>query len=206
MDNVIEYKGFNIIINFDENAEDPRKDDNLGKMICWHRRYNLGDENLLEEYSEKKECRLKNLPEYCNGWDEVEQVLKDEFGAVVILPVFLYDHSGISMHTYSHGVHASWDCGRVGFIYATKADVLKEFGLKKLSKKAIEKTKTILEGEVELYNSYISGQIYCYNVEDKEGNNHGACGGFYEFKEALTEAKAQVDYIAKDKKQLQLQY
>ena len=202
----IEYKGFNIKIDFDENTESPREWDNFGKMICWHNRYTLGDKKQLDQYSEKKECKLSKLTDACNGWDEVEQVLRDEFEAVVILPLFLYDHSGISMRTYPHGQYAGWDGGYIGFIYATKADILKKFNLKKLSKKAIVRTKEILEGEVETYNSYLTGQIFCYTVEDQAGNNHDSCGGFYEDVEALTEAKGVVDYIVKDKKQLQLQY
>lgn len=108
---IIEQGGFTGKLYQDDCQESPRDWDNLGKMLCWHRRYTLGDEKLLEQYSESKECRLKNLTENCSGWDEVEEVLKKEFKAVVILPLFLYDHSGISMKTYPHGQHAGWDGG-----------------------------------------------------------------------------------------------
>ncbi|MCX4363931.1 MAG: hypothetical protein OSJ74_11235 [Clostridia bacterium] len=33
----------------DEDAENPREWENLGKMVCWHRRYNLGDKHEYED-------------------------------------------------------------------------------------------------------------------------------------------------------------
>lgn len=194
----IEYKGFNIRIEQDENLESPRNWDNLGKMICWHKRYTLGDEKLLEQYSEKKECRLKNIHEYCNSWDEVEEVLKIEFKAIVILPLYLYDHSGISMKTFRHGIHSSWDCGMVGFIYITKEDIYKEFSVKKISKKLLEQVTKNLEGEVETYNQYLIGDVYGFIVEDLEENEIDSCWGFYGEEYAIKEAKSIVDWTVED--------
>ena len=196
----IEQDGFIGKIFQDEGGFDtPRDWDNLGKMICWHNRYILGDEKLLENYSESKECRLKDLTENCSGWDEVEEVLKKEFDAVVILPLFLYDHSGISMRTYSHGVHAGWDGGYVGFIYATKADILKEYNKNKLSKSLLEKAKKILIQEVETYSQYLEGDVWNFVIEDEEGNHIVSCGGFYGMEWAIEEVKSQLDYASKEK-------
>jgi hypothetical protein len=39
-----EYKEYEIEIEQDEDAPNPRQDyDNLGVMVCWHDRYDLGD-------------------------------------------------------------------------------------------------------------------------------------------------------------------
>ena len=176
----IEREGFvGNIFQDDCTFDTPRDWDNLGKMICWTKRYELGDVKLLENYSYSKECSLKNLTEYCEGWDEIEEVLKKEFGAVVILPLFLYDHSGLSMRTFSHGQHASWDCGSVGFIYATKADILKEYSVKRITKAIKAKVEKILTSEVETYSQYLEGDVYFFNVADADGNVVESCGGFY---------------------------
>jgi len=197
MDN-IEYKGYTINIKQDENTESPREWDNLGKMLCFHNRYTLGDESLKEYYSYKKDCKIKNLTDECNGWDEVEEVLKKEFQAVVVMPLWLYDHSGLSMKTCRHGQHSSWDCGQVGFIYATRKDILKEYGVKKITKKIIEKVENILMSEVETYSQYLNGEVYGYNIEDKEGNFLDSCYRFFgwDFKEngLLSEARIAIDY------------
>jgi hypothetical protein len=177
----------------------PRDWDNIGKMICWHNRYTLGDKKLLENYSYSKDCKLSNLTENCNGWDEVEEVLKNEFDAVVILPLFLYDHSGISIRTYSHGQHAGWDGGYVGFIYATKADILKGWDKKKLTKSLLEKANKCLEGEVETYSQYLEGDVFCFTVEDADGEIVESCGGFYGMEAVKEEVNSQIDYYIKEK-------
>ena len=184
----------------DEYAESPRDWDNIGKMICWHKRYTLGEEKLLELWSESKECSLKNLTDNCSGWDEVEEVLKKEFGAVVILPLFLYDHSGISMRTYPHGQHAGWDGGYVGFIFATKEDILKGWEKKKLTKSLLTKAKGCLEGEVETYSQYLEGDVYHYIVEDENGEMLDSCGGYFGFDETKKEVERVVDFYVKEHK------
>ena len=195
----VEREGFTGKIFQDECGESPREWDNIGKMICWHNRYTLGDENLLDLWSELKECSLKKLTDYCNGWDEIEEVLKKEFGAVVILPLFLYDHSGISMRTYSHGQHAGWDGGYVGFIYATKADILKEYSVKRITKAIKEKVEKILTSEVETYSQYLEGDVYFFNIADADGEIVESCGGFYGMESAKDEVNSQIDYAIKEK-------
>ena len=197
MENV-EYKGYNINIKYDEALESPREWGNLGKMVCWHKRYTLGDEKLQEDYVYSKECSVKNLTEYCDNWEEVENVLIKEFKAFIILPLFLYDHSGLSLKTFPHGYHGSWDCGQVGFIFVTKDDVRKEFNVKKISKKVKEKAEKILISEVETYSQYINGEVYYFSIENEEGEQIDSCGGWYNIEEAITEAKSIVDFDIKE--------
>jgi hypothetical protein len=40
-----EFQGKTIKVSYDEDAESPRDWDNLGTMVCFHRRYNLGDDH-----------------------------------------------------------------------------------------------------------------------------------------------------------------
>ena len=102
----------------DTDPTDPRSDDNIGIMVCFHKRYTLGDKTDLTS-------------DQFGGWAELEAYLKKELKAVVILPLYLYDHSGISIHTFKHGQHYSWDGGQVGFIYTTKEKMKKEGMAKK---------------------------------------------------------------------------
>ena len=60
----------------------PREDDNLGHLICWHRRYSLGDSN--EFY---RPCDFQAFAE----------VNKDNM--YCILNVYMYDHTGIALST-----------------------------------------------------------------------------------------------------------
>ena len=40
------HAGLMVRIAYDSDPEDPREWDNLGTMICWHNRHNLGDEHI----------------------------------------------------------------------------------------------------------------------------------------------------------------
>lgn len=100
----------------DSDAMNPRKDMDgwIGTMVCAHRRYELGDE------------QAQNLDSY-RGWaawliGEIGRPDED----IVALPLYLYDHSGITMNTT--GFHCPWDSGQVGWIYATKQKFLDETG------------------------------------------------------------------------------
>ena len=109
-------------IYIDEYADSPREWDNLGKMICFHKRYNLGDKHTESS---------KDF----DSFEELRDYLIKEKNAIVILPLFLFDHSGITISTSAF--NNRWDFGQVGFIYATKEDVLREYNVKKITKKAI---------------------------------------------------------------------
>lgn len=149
---------------------DPREDDNIGNMICFHRNYCLGDKQ--DEISKDS----------FNSWEELETYLIKEKNAVVVLPLYLYDHSGISIRTCVHGQHSSWDCGQVGFIYATKKQLITEG----ITKNQLQKH---LIGEVETYNSYISGDVYCTVREtytkEKEKIDFDSVGNYIGYKYAV---------------------
>ena len=141
----------------DEYPINPREDDNLGTMVCWHNRYTLGDEQpdcSPDEYE---------LPEDC-----------------IKLPLYLYDHSGVTMSTKPFS--CPWDSGQVGFIFCKK-------GAEGMSDEQIERC---LEGEVETYNDLITGQVYEYVIEDKDGVVLDSCWGFF----------GDTDYIESEMKNL----
>jgi hypothetical protein len=149
----------------DSYADSPRDWDNLGTMICFHSRYNLGDEHSysIDDYS---------------SWDEMEKgIIKEEGRGTVILPLYLYDHSGISMSVGSFG--CKWDSGQVGFIMVNKSTILKEFGGKIVTKKLRKKVEGILKGEVETYTDYLEGNVYGFQIVDEEGDSVDSCFGFY---------------------------
>jgi hypothetical protein len=174
--------GYTIEVYADSDSLNPRTDlDNLGRMICFHRRYTLGDRHDFSagNYS---------------SWDENEAEIGKELGAVLILPIYMYDHGGITISTSPFS--CPWDSGRVGTIYATKDDILEAFGKKKLTKELLAKAEKILEGEVAVYDQYLRGEVYGYTIRDEDGLVVDACGGYYgDYDEdggALVEAKAAV--------------
>ena len=199
----IEYKGFTINIEHDECAESPRECDNLGTMICSHKNYNLGDKQFTSDFDIVLDYfdENYNILDYfeCNLIEnQVNRVFKWINKNIVILPLYLYDHSGtIRTAPFSCG----WDNGQVGFIYVTKNSICKEYGYERISKARIEQVKALLISEVGAYDNYLTGNVYYYSIND---GDIGSCGGFYgyNFDEngLLRCAKCDIDYHIKSMK------
>jgi hypothetical protein len=99
--------------------------------------------------------------------------LLEQSGKFVILPLYLYDHSGITMNTT--GFSCPWDSGQVGWIYADADCIKKEYG--KVTPETINKARTVMNGEVETYDYYLTGQ--CYGFQLFEGDvETDSCWGF----------------------------
>ena len=136
----------------DESPESPREWDNMGTMVAFHKRYDLGD---------KTDLKSENF----DGWDDLKKYLFEEKGAKIVLPLHLYDHSGLRMQVGDFGDR--WDSGQVGYIYATADDIRKAYGVKKITADILKKAEKELKGEVETYDQYLSGDVYGYKVTQK---------------------------------------
>jgi hypothetical protein len=121
-------------------------------------------------------------------------------GGIIWLPVYMYDHSGITINTtgFSHCDSQRWDWGQLGFIYISKKKARKEYSWKVLNKARIEKLKGYLEGEIETYDDYLTGNVYRYTIELPDGTEDDTCGGYYgsdhEKSGLLGDAKNAIDY------------
>lgn len=239
-------------IMYDDEPLNPRTDyDNFGHMICWHKRYNLGDEHrysdpndFLQEltrqtvseftlfefiHSEKAPTTELKYDYFRGGWeigsydsylkkwfhgDFFEGSLEDRKSEVkdalieampnaelltitrqknIIMPLYLYDHSGLSMSTasfFGKVQHSEWDSGQVGWIYATADDIRAEFGT--CSAESVERAKLLLKSEVKTYNYYLSGQCYGFRLFEN-GKETDSCWGFLgAFQDILKEIVGQV--------------
>lgn len=152
------------------NPCNPREEwDNAGTMVCWHRRYDLGD-NADRNSDNTLRYKIKaNEPDrffflLANGkvkWNYPEHLLEANAEKIarkhyIILPLYLYDHSGITMSTGPFS--CPWDSGQVGWIYFDKAKLAEE-------KWTEEQAVKYLEGEVETYDAYLTGNVYGYVIE-----------------------------------------
>lgn len=167
----------------DYNALDPRKDfDHVGKMVCAHGSYELGDEQITGDYS---------------GWQEIADEIKSENDVVAMLPLYLYDHSGISMSTSKFG--DPWDSGMVGLIYATREDAIAAWGeCDDLEAKVL----ACLESEVAEYDQYLCGDVYGFVVTNMATGENDSCWGFYGAEYCIEEAKAVAKWMAEQNESL----
>ena len=148
-------------IHTDEDPMNPRKEfDNLGVMYCWHRNYELGDEQPQETSQEL-----------------YETVIAPDGGHV--LKLYLMDHGGLLISSSPFG--CPWDSGQLGYIHMPKA-VQAENGF------TDEQALKFLEGEVRTYNQYVSGEVYgfdmytagvCTECGHATRKDEDSCWGFY---------------------------
>lgn len=204
----------------DPNPSNPRKDcENFGRMACWHGRYTLGDEQPKHDASEHKLELLREAGEdaFVDGLDARFEAINishpygsdayvKAFGAAfapiyaerdallakhyVILPLYLYDHSGITMSTGPFS--CAWDSGQVGFIYVSLANARAnwlrpdaEWGTlipwhNGTTKTMREAAMAVLTSEVKNYDQYLRDECYGYEVTHKHTGKEESCWGFYQ--------------------------
>lgn len=196
---------FTLKVISDDDPLNPRVDyDNAGHMVCFHRRYDLGDKvhyDLPEgvSYLRDSEEDEENDYEAIRGEgtfrdDDVDSARRfaaevAERGGVV-LPLFLYDHSGITMSTGSFACR--WDSGQVGFIYVLKEEIDAEWD------GDVERAEKYLKGEVETYDQYLTGDVWGYVIEDEDGEHIESCWGFFGDKYAVEEGQSMLKSVAED--------
>lgn len=223
----IDYNEYKIEIYYDDDPIDPRGWDNLGTMTCFHRNYNLGDakpkfkdrddlyEHLVgdqfynaldasvnsdehfQELNAKGLSVEKITEQLCKEFNDAlwEEIHKKNF----ILPLRLYDHSGISISTSSsYPFNDIWDSMPVGYVWVSKEKALEEFG--ELNEEKILKH---LESEVEEYDDFLTGNSYGYTlIYNPTGEEVASCWGYLgtagkEF--LIQEAKNSADYDIKER-------
>lgn len=165
---------YRLSIYVDDMAESPREWDNLGTMVHGHRRYNLGDYEMwnTELYSSYDE------------WLEGEILSEYNEDEVVVLPLYIYDHSGVTMNT--SGFRCPWDSGQVGWIYVTPDKIRGEYGEVNLDN--LIRAEKVLESEIKEFDNFLRGDVYGFVVEKKiqcnecghvEYEHIDSCWGFY---------------------------
>lgn len=164
MEQTIKTENFTLEIMQDTDTESPREWDNLGTMVCFHNRYSLGDKH---DYTSND----------FNGWADMKKKLAKEHDAAVILPIYMYDHSGITIKTTPFG--DQWDSGQIGYIFISKKKVREEYNVKRINAKLRECVEGYLKGEVETYDQFLTGDVYSFSIENEQGDTIDSCGGFY---------------------------
>ena len=211
-----------VTIYADPDAESPRDWDNLGTMVCFHKRRSLGEKHNFDDseaflYSllpEAVQTRLEKRAEreHAAAWDKLKaagysygsdaslrasreidvdhraRLLAEAEKHAVILPLYLYDHSGITVSTAPFG--CPWDSGQVGYVYASLDDIRKEFSCKRVTAKHRAQAEKTLRQEVKTYDQYLTGDVYGYVVADENGDESDSCWGFFGLDYARDEATA----------------
>jgi hypothetical protein len=193
--------GMIVEIHYDTDAGehcDPRQGDNLCTILHWHRRYQLGD-GSIEEHSQHREAMDRG------GFKLLDRYLRLVERALIVVPLGLIDHSGISMYV-GGGAHMAdpggWDSGTVGYAYVTEEQLTKLCGDGQKYREhdwLYEQVK----GEVQVYDQYLRGEVYGFVIKDPDGEIVESCWGFLGDPEAegglISEAKSEAEAYERDR-------
>lgn len=166
----------------------------FGTMTCWSKYHTLGDDQPHEskedwicamvgmdddqvahaidrEYAKLRAgyslpiTRHREASLRLDAWKAVVSRCEERFyQKYVVLPLYLYDHSGITISTAPFS--CPWDSGQVGFISVSKAKVREEFGIQRITAKVREKAEEILRGEVKDYDQYLQGEVWAFEIKE----------------------------------------
>lgn len=194
-----EHCGLTVELHYDDSGVSfsPRDADNVGIMFCQHRNYILGDAMYKDEEYELAEAAWAACRDRGYGLPVFERWLRVCLGASVVLPLYLYEHSGITMRTGSFRDidPGGWDSGMVGVIFDTAKT-------RELTGAPLESIERQLESEVKYYAAYLEGSVYGYVVKRKQtcdlGHVHeeelDSCWGF------LVAEEADMEYLRSEAK------
>lgn len=203
-----EHAGIAIHVYHDDHPEagNPREGDQLTTMVCWHPDYVLGDEQFrapngrgavdvpfYEGYSSEGITSMEHLRRY------IGIVRK----GVCILPLYLLDHSGLSIRagSASPADPGGWDTTHVGYVFTTHERITELCGddEKYHSDEWIHEQ---VRQDVRLYDQYLQGAVYGYVVAEGS-HEESSCWGFlgwdHEESGLLMEAKAEAQDIADER-------
>jgi hypothetical protein len=155
--------------------------------------------------------------EPCEGSGEVEgsvpDYFKSKFDSRVVMPLFMLDHSGITIRTGANIIDhtdpddvrqatrssnrfvsdgAGWDTSFIGFVFDSKA-TREHCGCEDWDAKRIEES---IDSEINEYDSLLRGEVYYWTVETKDGDVlETICGyiGDAGEKAAMDDAKESAD-------------
>ena len=156
---------YQLTVDTDVYPSDPRcEEDNLGTMLCFSAYCSYGDCNISAEAEEQVAALCRKYGKSDEEIDEMtiyeEMNFIAEHDDILVLPLYILDHSGLSMATYRQD---TWDSSYAGFIYVEKDFFLSACPIKDTERWKEYAKKTLLK-EIETYSAYLEGSVYMWDL------------------------------------------
>ncbi len=149
MEQDIEYKGCKIRIVADDNPESPNEwGDDSAFLVYDHRQFMVKRDGF----------EPRDIWKYFNGEDASMGFLYEDYYA---FPVEAYIHSGVKLSLYEADITCQFDSSVTGYVLV-KTKVESMAGIKFITKSM---AKERAEGLLEIWNQYLSGEVYGFIIE-----------------------------------------
>lgn len=178
-------------IVYDMGASNPLVcEDTLFNFYTWSRRYEsiqpnsyrtmedfidtyLG-EGSFDRYREKSIESGLNSVEFVNIL--CEQLNKRK--GILAFPILSYVHGDIKY--YLGNTIDRWDGSVLGLAWVEKEKIYQEFGVTKISSKLVERCKSHISSDLDVYNKWARGESYGFELYESNGKFMDSCYGFYD--------------------------
>lgn len=192
-------EGLRVRVEYDSDPPNPRKEfDHLGTFAFFHDRY-LTNESSFDSPEDFMAAVKEESRAFKEG-KRAKTALADPYYS---LPVSAYIHSGITLWTGRPGdgppgSNCPWDSGQVGWVYVQRSQVLKEWGVSRVTPAVRKQLYERLASEVKEYDMFLTGQVYGFIVEEPISGDPNdetdcweqvdSCWGFYGSSEECLQA------------------
>lgn len=175
-------KNYRLAVQQDLDPLNPREFGDLCIMVCFHNRYTLGDKHNYKQGDYR-------------SWKELKQAIESSERVAMIEPLYLFDHSGITISTSPFSCR--WDSGQIGYVYMTQET-------KEKNTLSDEGMRDQLTHEIEAYNRFLSGEVYSYHIEQFDNESLewilvSNCGGYWSEDSARLAGDAELKTLRGEK-------
>lgn len=187
---------------YDQDATNPREWDNLGTiLIAPNKSHWVASPDGVVDTS----IPLGNNP--YEHWENLrrEQLNFKKSDIAIAYPITKYEHDAISL---SLGYKSGWEYGVVGFIYVTKEQARKRYGVNRITKSIIERAETCLQSELDTLADWLNGVFYGWQIKEYALTDDGldweevgildGCGGYLDKEQALDDMKDILNHLTKN--------
>jgi hypothetical protein len=148
------------------------------KLQCYYKGYKLGDEHEFER------------SEFGSG-AELEALIRKNHDVVWIRQLRVYEHGGIALGFSGEPcMDDMWDSSFAGFAYIDKETIRENYGVKRVTKKQVDRAVAEVKGALDDYNDWLAGSCFHYSIDKVEDcdccgsevtEHIDSCGGFIGF-------------------------
>ena len=173
-----------LVIKYDEDAESPRMNENIGLFFTKESRHKSPDGNthalhqIMVETEDEAEDTASHIelmkaaahiafqqsaPKDGNSHDENLHIIE-------IHPVYRYEHGGVA---YRRGTAGGFDYSNCGFFFITAQSISG-------GTYTAEDIAKAIDAELAEYTSWANGEVYAFTLYDEKGEVEESCGNFYD--------------------------
>jgi len=180
-----EHNGLTVTIEIDHDVENPHDECPGAKLVMWGGRNYTFPNDVSIDFGAHE------------GWSAVADEQAKRWNAIMVTPVWVYDHSGVALKAgaRTYPFDDKWDSAQVGFAYITQETYQACTGKRYVGRPAqYAKAQKLIETEVSVYGQWVNGECYGFVITDEHGYTVDSCGGFIGMDSVIEAAKYAADH------------